>query len=93
MDWHTENCGGDWETDGCFGAGDPNGGRSWRVWPAHQGRGHVLEGGEFERLAIERAEDDWFEAWVEDGAWQAICGPLNLDDALNAFLAWADPGA
>jgi hypothetical protein len=45
---------------------------------------------QFNRFEIERAEDDWIHAWVEDHKWNAACGPLNLEEALGLFVAWTE---
>jgi hypothetical protein len=53
--------------------------------------GTDLEERPFDRLEVERSEDDWLHAWIEGGRWNAACGPLNLSEALGTFLAWSSP--
>lgn len=53
--------------------------------------GTGLEERPFDRVHVDRTEDDWLRAWVETDKWNAACGPLNLVEAVEAFLAWASP--
>ena len=39
----------------------------------------------FARTKIERDDHDWAHAWVEDGFFEAACGPTNLSEALFIF--------
>ena len=32
----------------------------------------------------------WWICWVENGVWNAACGPQSLENALCVFLDWAD---
>jgi hypothetical protein len=49
-----------------------------------------LETRSFEAVKVERADDDWVYARVEDGRWQGACSPLALDELFSLFLAWAE---
>jgi hypothetical protein len=42
----------------------------------------------FEELRIDRTGDDWLHAWRDDEFWHAACGPLNLTEMVQTFLAW-----
>jgi hypothetical protein len=42
-----------------------------------------------ERNEIHRSEHDWLVHWRDDRAYNAACGPENLHEALQRFLAWA----
>ena len=48
----------------------------WSVKIALGGTG--LEERPFDRVHVDRTEDDWLRAWVEADKWNAACGPLNL---------------
>jgi Immunity protein 53 len=48
-----------------------------------------LENASFEPLRIERSEQDWIQARVEEFKWKAFCGPLNLGEGIAVFLDWA----
>jgi hypothetical protein len=43
----------------------------------------------YDRAETRRTEDDWLVSWREEARWRAACGPLNLAEALAAFLDWA----
>ena len=84
--WFAEHCDGGWEhQEGVEVATLDNPG--WRLTISLDGT--ELHERPFDRLRVERAEDDWIQAWVESGKWNAACGPLNLVEAVEAFLAWA----
>jgi hypothetical protein len=85
--WYLSQCDGDWE----HGEGvqiDTLDNPGWRVRISLGGTG--LQSRSFERIGIDRSEEDWVRAWVEDAVWNAAAGPLNLTEALSAFLAWAE---
>jgi hypothetical protein len=44
---------------------------------------------DYERAEMHRTDDDWVVSWREEQRWCAACGPLNLDEAVAAFLDWA----
>ena len=85
--WYLSQCNGDWEhSEGVkIGTLDNPG---WRVRISLADT--ELQSQRFDRIEIERSDDNWIHAWVEDDAWHAAAGPLNLAEALRAFLAWAD---
>ena len=85
--WYRSQCDGDWE----HGAGVEiatldNPGWTIRVSLS----GTTLESRPFERIKSERTDEDWLHAWVEDDVWNAAAGPMNLSEALDTFLVWAD---
>jgi hypothetical protein len=85
--WYLSQCDGDWE----HGEGvqiDTLDNPGWSIRISLGGTG--LQPRLFERLRIDRSEDDWVHAWVEEGMWNAATGPVNLTEALSAFLAWAE---
>lgn len=41
-----------------------------------------------EKLEIVRTENDWIHYWVENMSFQIRCGPLNLTEAAEIFVAW-----
>jgi hypothetical protein len=85
--WYCAQCDGDWEhSEGVEITTLDNPGWHIRVSLADTG----LQSRPFERIKMERSDDDWLQAWVEDDAWNAAAGPLNLAEALSTFLSWAD---
>ena len=85
--WYQSHCDGDWEHgEGVeIGTLDNPG---WRVKVSLADTN--LESRPFERIAVARSDDDWLQAWVEDNVWNAAAGPLNLTEALDTFLSWAE---
>lgn len=88
--WYASQCDGDWE----HGEGisiDSLDNPGWRV-RIDVGRTDLADR-TFDRKTIERGEHDWIQAWVEEGKWEAACGPLNLGEALHVFRAWVQGSA
>jgi hypothetical protein len=86
--WYESQCDGDWEHDeGIRISTIDNPG--WEV--SINVAGTALEARPFKRIEIDRTEEDWLRAWVEDGSWNGAGGALNLCELLTAFLDWADP--
>jgi hypothetical protein len=85
--WYQSQCDGDWEhAEGVeIGTLDNPG---WRVKVSLTDTN--LESRPFERIAVERSDDDWLHAWVDDNVWHAAAGPFNLTEALDTFLSWAE---
>src|SRR5688500_11087080 len=50
--------------------------------------GTELEGQRFDRIKIERSEQDWILSWVEEDIFKCASGPLNLDESLSFFRTW-----
>jgi hypothetical protein len=59
----------------------------------------ALAGIGFESVKLERSSDDWLTCWVgvlerpnrthiHDVAFHAACGPVNLREAIQVFVAW-----
>jgi len=85
--WYLAQCDGDWEHE--FGV---------EIGTIDNPGWHVridlvetdLEARPFERIKLERTDGDWLHAWTEDRRWHAAGGPQNLDEALHAFVTWAN---
>ncbi|MEV7179468.1 Imm53 family immunity protein [Kitasatospora sp. NPDC093679] len=56
-------------------------------------RGTPLAGRRLPRRHIDRSEHDRVEAWTAKGVFHAVCGPLNLGEALALFHTWAEEPA
>ncbi len=84
-EWYASQCNGDWE-------------HSWGVkidtldnpgWTIAINLNETkAESKILERLKIERTEDDWIHYWVEKKSFHIRCGPLNLTEAVELFVAW-----
>jgi hypothetical protein len=87
--WFARHCDGDWEHgEGITIETLDNPGWSVRISLAET----ELEGRDFQRVQIERSEDDWLRLWVENHTFNIACGTPNVEEALRAFLAWASTG-
>lgn len=86
--WYGSQCNGDWEHGYGVEIGTLDN-PGWRV--SINVSGTALEGKPRKRVKVDRGEHDWCHTWVEEGAFQAACGPLNLGEALHAFRVWAQP--
>lgn len=80
--WYLAQCDGDWEHDSGIEIGTLDN-PGWRARVNMQGAS--LDGRKFDRVKVERSDNDWIQAWVEENTWHAACGPLNLDEALGIF--------
>lgn len=88
--WYAVNCDGEWEHGyGVSMETLDNPGWSVKI----EVRGTELEGRSYAGVDVERGDHDWIKATVEDGAFRAYCGPLNLGEALTAFRRWAQEPA
>jgi len=85
--WYLSQCDGGWEHENEIEIRSLDNPGWWIRIPLS---GTNLQARPFGRLEVERSDDDWVRAWLEDDSWCAAAGPLNLTEALNAFLAWAE---
>ena len=85
--WYRSNCDGDWEHTYGVDIGNLDN-PGWSIRIALEDTG--LESRQFEKVEIERTEEDWVHPWVEANYWNAATGRLNLIEALSLFLAWAE---
>ncbi len=44
----------------------------------------------FARVEVDRSEHDWVRIWRTDKTFEFACGPLNLREAVESFLDWAE---
>ena len=84
--WYLSNCDGYWE----HGYGvkiETLDNPGWQV--QIELADTKLAGKSFDKLEIERSEDDWVVCWVEGSTFQTACGPENLEETLKVFLDWS----
>lgn len=87
QDWFTSWCDGDWEhTYGVEVETLDNPG--WRV--TIDLIGTDLENRYFPVVEQEISEDNWFYCRVRDNAFEGAGGPINLEQILQTFRAWAE---
>jgi hypothetical protein len=87
--WYLSNCDGYWEHE-CGVQIETLDNPGWSV------QINLLEtelaGKSFDRLDIERSDDDWLTSWVEENTFNGACGPENLEELLRVFLVWSKTG-
>jgi hypothetical protein len=86
--WYEANCDGDWEHE--YGVSietlDNPG------WAIKIDLTDTLLSAELFDVHEDRYESDreWLRCWKDGSVFQAACGPLRLEDAIEIFLQWAD---
>ncbi len=91
QDWYLAQCNGGWEhTYGVFLNSVDNPGWHLRV----QLSGTDLMHRDFKKVRIQRDDErDWLVCEVAEHEFVGYCGPKNLTEMLEAFLAWAESTA
>jgi hypothetical protein len=86
QEWYVAQCDGNWEHSFgvTIGTLDNPG---WQVRLDLQETSH--SGRSFDRVERHRTDHDWLVCWVENDVFQMACGPRNLQEALELFMAWA----
>jgi hypothetical protein len=85
-EWFSENCNGDWEHDmGITIRTLDNPG--WAV-SIHLD-GTFLAGKDFEKIRIERTDNNWIHCHIEKKFFKGYGGPRNLREILSVFTDWA----
>ena len=86
QEWYHSYCNGEWEHDFGVEIGTIDN-PGWTMEINLSGtRNEKIP---FDRIKIERSEDDWIHAWAENKTFNLACGPLNLEEGLEIFLKWA----
>ena len=81
--WYVGQCDSEWEHS--FGVSIEtldNPGWSVRI----ELKGTPLENKTHDWSKLDRSEHDWVHWRIEEGVYQAACGPTNLNEAILAFL-------
>ena len=85
--WYSRQCNGEWEHS--FGVSistiDNPG---WSV-TIELGGTHKQDVA-FDRIRLDRSDDDWIHYWAQNEKFQIRCGPLNLSEAIEIFAGWFD---
>ena len=83
--WYLAQCDGDWEHQYGVEIGTfDNPGWGLKIDLC----GTDAEGRTFDRVKIERTENDWISCWVEKNEFHAVSGPQNLEEGIGIFLRW-----
>jgi hypothetical protein len=84
--WYAEHCDGDWEHDSRIAINTlDNPGWHLTVNLAET----ELAGLPYERTEVERGGHDWLQTWISNDVFEAVCGPLNLGEAIHHLRAHA----
>lgn len=84
--WYVTQCDGDWEhAHGVQIDTLDNPGWHLRVDLADT----PLRTVSFSQIEVHRSEHDWLVLRRDDATFEAVCGPLNLNEAIHAFRLWA----
>ena len=85
-EWYWYHCDGDWEHDRRIRIGTLDN-PGWSVWINLADT--ELNGVVVQRVVRERSDHDWLHYWSDGSAFEAACGPTNLEEALLAFVTFA----
>ncbi len=80
--WYADHCDGDWEHEFGIEIGTIDN-PGWRVMVDLSGT--ELEDSKLDREVIARSSDDWLQFWSDGLRFEAVAGPRNLGQALDAF--------
>jgi len=83
--WYAAQCNGEWE----HGYGvriDTLDNPGWLV--KIELHGTKKQDTALARVALTRSQDDWISYSVEKEEFQVACGPKNLSEAIDIFVAW-----
>ena len=85
--WYLAHCNSDWEHGSGIHIGTiDNPGWSVKVNLLET----ELENKPFDKLSLERSEDNWVFCSVKDGKFEGARGPTNLPEILRIFRSWAE---
>ena len=87
LEWYANQCDGDWEHEFGVRIGTLDN-PGWRLRVSLIGT--ELENKKFERITVERSENDWLFCFTEEGHFEAACGLFNLPEGLKTFRHWAE---
>lgn len=85
--WYSSNCNGDWEHDKRIRIetiDNPGWGLSINFTDTD------MENQTFDRVDIERSENDWITCFVENNSFEGRCGPNNLSEVLKVFRLFVE---
>lgn len=85
--WYQAHCDGDWEHQFGVEIGTLDN-PGWRL--AIDLEETELAGRSLERQVVDRAEDDWWQAWSDGTRFHGAAGARNLADVLGAFRRFVE---
>jgi hypothetical protein len=85
--WYTSQCDGDWEHGNSVDI-DTIDNPGWSI--SINLENTDLEEKNFQKIKIDRSENDWFICWVNQNRFEGRGGPLNLYEILQNFREWTE---
>ena len=85
--WYLSNCVDDWHEDKGVKI-DTLDNPGWSI--TIDLLSTYVESKAFDNLIVDRSDNDWYRIWRTDVTFEIACGPLNLREAVDIFLDWAE---
>lgn len=86
QNWYHQNCDGDWEHSKGIQIGTLSN-PGWFIKIDIEDT--ELQNKKFNKIFIERSENDWLFCDKREGFFEGNCGPFNLPEVLQIFRNWA----
>ncbi|MBA3722215.1 MAG: immunity 53 family protein [Parachlamydiaceae bacterium] len=87
LQWYNKQCDGDWEHGNGIEIGTiDNPGWYLRVNIDET----ELQNKHFDKIVIDRSENDWIQCFIEKRRFDGVGGPFNLPEILQIFRNWAE---
>jgi|688.fasta_scaffold202750_2 hypothetical protein len=87
LQWYYSQCDGDWEhSHGIQIATIDNPGWYLRLSLEET----ELQGKPFQKIKIDRSEQDWIRCFLEDNIFEGVGGPFNLPEILTILRKWVE---
>lgn len=87
LHWYRSNCNGDWEHDSRIHI-DTIDNPGWSVSINFDDT--PLENKIFNKIKIDRSDENWLSCFTDNNKFEGRCGPLNLPEVLQIFRDWAE---
>jgi len=87
LNWFNSKCDGQWELGEAFVIGTLDN-PGWCFWIRTEQT--ELQNQNFQKIRIDRTEDDWVRCYIEEGMFKGCGGPSNLPEVLQIFRDWAE---
>jgi hypothetical protein len=87
LKWYYSQCDGDWEHGNGIQIGTIDN-PGWYVKISLDET--ELQNIHFQKIKIDRSENDWIRCFIENGVFEAVGGPFNLPEGLQIFRKWAE---
>ncbi|RAV10133.1 immunity 53 family protein [Paenibacillus contaminans] len=88
-DWYSSQCDGDWEHSHELKIGTIDN-PGWYVFISLLDTD--LKNKPFDPIILERNENDWFQCKLNNGSFEGVGGPSNLEEIITVFKNWVELG-